>query len=154
MNYHNIVHDDMLNGEGLRVTLFVSGCNHECKGCQNPTTWDVHSGIIFDNDAKQEIFDQLSQDYIAGITLSGGDPLHPINRSDITMLCREIKTKFPTKTIWCYTGYLYEQVKDLDVMQYIDVLIDGPFDIKHKSPNKPWVGSSNQKVIHLNHSKN
>ena len=90
MNYHNILHDDMRNGEGLRVTLFVSGCNHKCEQCQNPQTWNPNSGIEFDEDAKQEIFEQLNHDYIDGITLSGGDPLYESNLNDIYHLLCEV----------------------------------------------------------------
>ena len=146
MRYHQILHDDMRNGDGLRVVLFVSGCNHYCKECQNPVTWDPNDGLEFDTDAMCEIYEQLSQDYISGLTLSGGDPLYPGNREEIERLCIWIKSQFPNKTIWCYTGYLFEQVKDLPVMQYIDVLVDGPFvqdlaDVKYK-----WAGSVNQKI--------
>ena len=93
MNYHNILHDDMRNGDGLRVVLFVSGCNHYCKNCQNPQTWDKDSGIEFDLAAKEEIFEQLNKDYISGITFSGGDPLHSNNLHEIYSLILEIKNK-------------------------------------------------------------
>ena len=149
MNYHNILHDNMINGEGLRVVLFVSGCNHFCKGCQNPETWNKCSGILFDDSAKDEIFTQLSKDYIDGITLTGGDPLFPENRETLTSLCKEIKNKFPNKTIWCYTGYLYEKVKDLEIIKYIDVLVDGPYKEELRDITLPWVGSSNQRVLRL-----
>lgn len=146
MKYHQILHDDMRNGDGLRVVLFVSGCNHYCKNCQNPVTWDANDGLEFDTDAMMEIFEQLSKEYISGLTLSGGDPLYPGNREVIYRLCQWAKGAFPEKTIWCYTGYLFEQVKDLPVMEYIDVLVDGPFvqefaDVKYK-----WAGSTNQKI--------
>ena len=149
MNYHNIKHDDMLNGDGIRVTLFVSGCNHHCKGCHNPQTWDFNSGILFDEDAKEEIFEELSKDYISGLTLSGGDPLAPQNRDEILKLCKEIKEKFPNKNIWCYTGYLYEQVKDLPIMNYIDILVDGPFMVDLLDVDFPFRGSTNQRIINL-----
>ncbi len=146
LKYHQILHDDMRNGDGLRVVLFVSGCNHYCKNCQNPVTWDPNDGLEFDNDALTEICVQLSKDYIAGITLSGGDPLYPGNREDITKLCKFLKDAFPKKNIWCYTGFLFEQVKDLPVMQYIDVLVDGPFIQKLADVNYHWCGSTNQRV--------
>lgn len=149
MNYHNIVHCDMRNGTGLRVTLFVSGCNHHCKGCHNPRTWDPNSGIEFDEAAKQELFAELNKDYISGVTFSGGDPLFPQNREVILSLCKEIKTLYPNKNIWLYTGYKYEQVKHLEILKYIDVLIDGKYVEKLRSVNLPWVGSSNQKVIYV-----
>ena len=149
MNYHNIKHDDMNNGDGIRVTLFVSGCSHHCKGCQNPETWSINSGVLFDLDAFFEICDELEKDYVSGLTLSGGDPLHPINCKTITKLCKFIKRYYPHKTIWCYTGYQYAQVKDLDAMQYIDVLVDGEYVEELRDVNAHWVGSTNQKVIKL-----
>ena len=150
MKYHNILHDDMRNGEGLRVVLFVSGCEHHCKGCHNPQTWDFNSGLDFTGKEIAEIADQLSKDYISGITLSGGECLHPRNLSEITNLCKWIKRAFPTKTIWCYTGYTYEEVSDLDVMNYIDVLVDGKFVEELASVDYMWAGSTNQRVIRLN----
>lgn len=149
MNYHNIKHDDMNNGDGIRVTLFVSGCNHHCKGCHNPETWSINGGVPFDLDAFFEICDELEKDYVSGLTLSGGDPLHPINRKTIAKLCKFIKRYYPHKTIWCYTGYRYAQVKDLDVMQYIDVLVDGEYVEELRDVNAHWIGSINQKVIRL-----
>ena len=103
MRYHNITKDDMLNGDGLRVVLWVAGCTHCCDGCQNPITWDPDGGLLFDEAAKAEIFEQLDKDYISGITFSGGDPLHPSNRLDVRSLMAEIKEKYPNKTIWLYT---------------------------------------------------
>lgn len=94
----------MLNGDGLRVVLWVAGCNHCCKECQNPITWDPDGGLLFDESAKQEIFEQLEKPYISGITFSGGDPMHPVNRADVRELMSEIREKYPTKTIWMYTG--------------------------------------------------
>ena len=146
MRYHNILHDDMRNGDGLRVVLFVSGCNHHCPGCQNPVTWDPNDGLEFGIKEVAEICDQLSKDYISGITLSGGDPLHPDNRDDITRLCKFLKRGYPNKTIWCYTGYLFEQVKDIPAMEYIDVLVDGPFMEALADVQYHWAGSSNQRI--------
>ena len=149
MKYHNITKNDMLQGDGVRVALWVSGCNHGCPGCHNSETWDPDDGLPFDEDAKQELFEALDREYIDGITFTGGDPLFPGNRDTITKLAKEIREKFPAKTIWCYTGYLYDQVKDLEVMRYLDVLVDGPYVESLRSPNQPWVGSSNQRVIRL-----
>lgn len=106
MRYHNITKDDMLNGDGLRVVLWVSGCAHCCKDCQNPITWDANSGLLFDGAAKAEIFEQLDKDYISGITFSGGDPLHIKNIMDVTELAAEIKEKYPDKTIWLYRFFV------------------------------------------------
>ncbi len=152
MNYHNITKDDMLNGDGLRVVLWVSGCNHRCKNCHNSITWNVNEGLPFDENAQQEIYQQLQQQYISGITLSGGDPLFPDNRKEITILVDKIKKQFPQKTIWCYTGYLWEEVKQLDVMKHIDVLVDGKFIEELADPQLHWKGSSNQRVIDVQKS--
>lgn len=147
MRYHNITKDDMLNGDGLRVVLWVAGCAHCCKECHNPVTWDPYGGLEFDEAAKQEIFEQLDKDYISGVTLSGGDPLHSANRMDIRDLACEIKEKYPDKTIWLYTGDIWEQVLHDPLMQYIDVLVDGEFMVEKKDARLRWKGSSNQRVI-------
>lgn len=147
MNYHNITYDDMKNGDGLRVVLWVSGCDHHCPGCQNPVTWDPNDGLIFDEKAAKELRNWLEKDYIDGLTLSGGDPLYEGNRSIVTTLCESVKEAFPNKTIWLYTGYCYEDVKDLPVMDSIDILVDGPYVEKLRDVNLRWRGSSNQRVI-------
>lgn len=147
MRYHNITKDDMLNGTGLRVVLWVAGCLHGCAECHNPVTWDINGGLAFDAAAKGELFAALSKDYIEGITLSGGDPLHPVNREDVSELVREISRDFPTKNIWLYTGYAWEEIKDLSFLPMIDVLVDGKFDKTLKNTKIHWCGSSNQKII-------
>lgn len=147
MNYHNITYDDMKNGDGLRVVLWVSGCDHHCPGCQNPVTWDPNDGMIFDENTARELRSWLEKDYIDGLTLSGGDPLYEGNRSIITTICESVKEAFPDKTIWLYTGYCYEDVKDLPVMDSIDILVDGPYVEKLRDVNLRWRGSSNQRVI-------
>lgn len=152
MRYHNITKDDMLNGDGLRVVLWVSGCSHCCKGCQNPITWDVNGGLLFDESAKQEIFDQLDKPYISGITFSGGDPLHSANRMDVRTLMAEIKEKYPDKTIWMYTGDVWENVMHYPMMRYVDVLVDGEFMIEKRDIKLMWKGSSNQRVIDVQKS--
>lgn len=150
MRYHNITKDSVLNGEGLRVVLWVAGCSHYCKGCQNPITHDPKGGLEFDLKAILELFKALAKPYIKGLTLSGGDPLHPDNREEVSKLCAIIKGIYgDEKDIWVYTGYTYEQVKDLEVMKYIDVLVDGPFIEELKDNNLEWVGSSNQRVLRL-----
>lgn len=149
MRYHNITKDDMRNGNGLRVVLWVSGCLFHCPNCHNPVTWDENSGLKFDQDAFDEICEQLDKDYIDGITLSGGDPLHPANRDDITILVEKLKYLYPNKTIWMYTGNLYDDVKDLECMKYIDVLCDGRFVEALKDVKTHWVGSTNQRVIDI-----
>lgn len=152
MRYHNITKDDMLNGDGLRVVLWVSGCSHACKGCQNPITWDANGGIPFDEEAKEEIFAELSKDYVSGITFSGGDPLFPANRGAIYALIEEIHEKYPEKTMWLYTGFLWETIKELPCMKYLDVVVDGEFEIEKLSLTAHWKGSSNQRVIDVQKS--
>ena len=137
----------MLNGDGLRSVLWVSGCEHHCEDCQNPITWDVNGGVPFDLAAEQELFESLDKDYISGITFSGGDPLFPSNRVDVRRLAQEVKEKYPDKTIWLYTGYSWEQVMHYPVMQYVDVLVDGEFEQDKFDANLRWKGSSNQRVI-------
>ncbi len=143
----------MLNGDGLRVVLWVAGCNHGCKGCHNPITWDIHGGIPFDEAAKQEIFAEMEKEHIAGLTFSGGDPLHPENRAEVTALARELRTKYPEKTLWMYTGFTWDEVDDLPVMQYIDVLVDGEFVQALLDTQLHWKGSSNQRVIDVKRTR-
>lgn len=152
MNYHNITKCDILNGDGVRVVLWVAGCSHHCKDCQNPITWDKNGGLLFDDNAKKELFDALADPDIDGITFSGGDPLFDDNRESVGKLIEEISQKFPQKTIWLYTGYLFEEVKSLPFMKYIDVLVDGEFIVQQKDNNLLWKGSSNQKVIDVKES--
>lgn len=147
MRYHNITHDDMLNGDGLRVVLWVAGCDHCCKGCQNPMTWDPEGGLLFDDAAKQEIFDQLDKSYINGLTFSGGDPLFASNRIAVRELAEEVKAKYPDKTIWLYTGFQWADVMQDPVMPFVDVVVDGEFQQESFDANLLWKGSVNQKVI-------
>lgn len=153
MRYHNITKDDMLNGEGLRVVLWLAGCEHACPECHNPITWDENGGLPFDEDAKAELFYELQKPYLSGITLSGGDPLYPKNCDEVAALCKEISQTFPRKSIWMYTGYLYEQVYDCAAMQYVDVLIDGPFVAAKKNVSLHWRGSENQRMIDVKASR-
>lgn len=147
MRYHNITKDDMLNGDGLRVVLWVSGCAHCCDGCHNPVTWDPNGGLLFDEDAKEELFEQLEKPYISGITFSGGDPLHPANRLEVWELMAEIRERFPDKTIWLYTGAVWEEIYSDPLMEYVDVVVDGEFQKEKKDTKLLWKGSSNQRVI-------
>lgn len=156
MRYHNITKDDMLNGDGLRVVLWVSGCEHHCEGCQNPITWNPDDGLIFDEAAKQEIFAELEKDYIHGITFSGGDPLHPKNVLDIYNLMREIRFQFPHKTIWLYTGYTWDEIRKeyyRFLLPYVDVLVEGKFEKEKADLNYHWAGSTNQRVIDVQETR-
>ena len=149
MNYHNITKDDMLNGDGLRVVLWVAGCEHRCKNCHNPITWDAKGGLPFEVEAEAELFEALEHSYISGVTFSGGDPLYPDNRGTMTALAKKIKKNFPQKTIWCYTGYCWEEIQTLEIMAYIDILVDGKFVQELADAKLHWRGSANQRVIEV-----
>jgi len=157
MRFHNITVDDMQNGDGLRVVLWLSGCSHHCKNCQNPITWDAKDGKKFDVVAKNELFEALSRDYISGITFSGGDPLHQANLWGVKKLIREIRRRFPNKTIWLYTGYTWREIcencKMLRLISLVDVLVEGRFIEELKDTNYHWAGSTNQRVIDVKESK-
>ena len=160
MRYHNITKADMLNGEGLRVVLWVSGCSHHCHACQNAVTWNPNDGLVFDDTAKKEIFDELQYDWCSGITLSGGDPLFLGNREEIAKLVLEIRNRFKDKTIWLYTGYTFEELlvqkendNNLDIiLNNIHVLLDGKFILKLVDIKLHYVGSSNQNIIDVKKS--
>ena len=160
MKYHNITKADMLNGEGLRVVLWTSGCSHHCQACHNAITWNKDNGLDFDEVAKKEIFDELEKDWCSGLTLSGGDPLFLESREEISKLVMEAKERFPDKTIWCYTGYtwdtLLEQSKSdnnlKNILDNIDVLLDGKFILRLALEKLHYVGSSNQCIIDVKKS--
>lgn len=147
MNYHNITKDDMLNGDGLRVVLWVAGCNHHCQGCQNPITWDVGGGLPFDDNAEAELFDAMNKSHISGITFSGGDPLHPFNRGEVARLIQKSKELYPNKTVWLYTGFTWEEIQDWEEIKQVDVVAEGRFVQELLDNNVHWVGSTNQRVI-------
>lgn len=156
MKYHNITHDDMANGDGLRVVLWVSGCEHHCRECQNPVTWDPEDGLEFDDAARDELFEQLRKPYISGLTLSGGDPLHPANRQSTLTLVQQVKREFTDKTIWLYTGYTWRQILTDEslrpILPYLDVLVDDRFVPELADKSYPWAGSTNQKIIDVQKS--
>lgn len=147
MKYIKIDNCNMNNGPGLRVVLWVSGCSHQCEDCFNPETWDENNGDKWTKKQQQLIIKALSEDWCSGITLTGGDPLYISNRKDIITLCKVIKEIYPEKTIWVYTGYLFDELISEECLNYIDVLIDGEFEKENKSPDAHWIGSSNQRVI-------
>ena len=170
MNYLKIEHEDVCNGTGLRAVLWLSGCSHHCYNCQNPQTWNPDSGISFDELAKQEIFNELSKDYISGITFSGGDPLYEYNLDEVLKLVQEIRISFPEKTIWLYTGFCWNDImcsfaglqadyvvldkKDIEawekrreIISNVDVLVDGEYIDEQRDITLKWRGSSNQRVI-------
>ena len=170
MNYIMIRTDDMLNGNGLRVVLFCTACDHYCKNCHNQETWQASNGTPFDKNAKNLIYKELEKDYIDGITLSGGDPLNVNNVDDMLSFVTELKEKYPTKTIWLYSGYTFEQImhpvitddfnptrdelinKKQDIVKQCDVLVDGKFIEELADVKYPWAGSTNQRVIDIKKS--
>lgn len=161
MNYCGITAPDIANGTGCRVVLWISGCNHKCKGCHNPETWDYKYGKTFDEDAKNIIYQWLSKPYIKGLTISGGDPLDRSNDEllEILDLCIYVKTNFPDKDIWIYTGYTYEQLLEnsnnniLNILLQSDYLVDGPFIKELRDLSIPFRGSTNQRIIDLEINK-
>ena len=153
MYYGAIKENDIANGPGVRVSLFVSGCRNRCKGCFQPETWNFKYGNHFTGKEIYRIYDLLYLDHITGLSILGGDPFEPENIEVLTSLCRLVKTDFPKKTIWIYTGYLYEDFKDHSIMEYIDVLVDGPFIEDLKDISLQFRGSSNQRIIDVKETR-
>lgn len=162
MNYATIKKLDIANGPGLRVSLFVSGCTHHCKGCFNPEAWDFQYGHPFTEETEEEIFNALEFEHIKGLTLLGGEPFEPANQAVLVPFLRKYKERFPSKDLWCYSGYNFEQ--DMltgnlgpweiteEMLSYIDVLVDGEFVLDLKNPNLRFRGSANQRVIRVQDS--
>ena len=153
MNYGTIKNLDIANGPGIRVSLFVSGCRNHCKGCFQPETWDFKYGKEFDDDAFYSLIEMLRSEHIAGLSILGGDPFEPENLVTVANLCKMVKDIFPNKNIWVWTGYTYEDIKDNDIFNYIDVLVDGRFEEEHKDLSLSFRGSSNQRIIDIQKSK-
>jgi len=161
VNYSGIIDSDIANGEGIRTSLFVSGCRHHCKGCFNPGTWDFAAGEPFTLQTQEFVLSRLAKPYVAGLSLLGGEPLEPENQIALLPLLREMKRRMPEKTVWCYTGCVLE--KDLapgakspyrtevtdEFLSYVDVLVDGPFVEELKDISLRFRGSSNQRILHL-----
>lgn len=150
MNYIQIDKTSISNGLGVRVVLWCAGCTLRCKNCHNHQAQDFNAGKPFDENAKAFLFNQLSKPYIKGITISGGHPLDPYNFEDVLSLVKEIKEKFPTKDIWLYTGYLYEELYYREISRillYIDVLVDGPYIEEQRDITLAFRGSRNQRLI-------
>lgn len=154
MKYGTIKMYDIANGPGCRVSLFVSGCRNHCKGCFQPETWDFNYGQEFTSETRQELLRLLSDPHVAGLSILGGDPFEPENRNCVLDICRTVKERFPDgdKTIWVWTGYEWEDLCDLSVMKYIDVLVDGPFMEELRDLTLFYRGSSNQRVIDVHRS--
>lgn len=153
MKYTEILTNDVINGDGWRVTLFVSGCSLHCPNCHNPKLQNKDYGKDFTGETVGQIADALLPKYIDGLTITGGHPLDPCNIDACTQLCKNIKDLYPSKTIWLYTGYTYENIKDLEILNYIDVLVDGAYVEELKDRSLKWRGSSNQRVIDVKETK-
>ncbi len=159
MNYATIKNNDIANGPGVRVSLFVSGCTHHCKGCFNEVAWDFHYGEPFTQEVAESILDMVGQAHIKGVTLLGGEPFEPQNQPVLLDLLRQIRAKYPEKSIWCFSGYLFD--RDIlpgklgdpaitrEMISYIDVLVDGPFIQEKKDLTLRFRGSSNQRLINI-----
>lgn len=159
MHYGNIKECDIADGPGVRVSLFVSGCRHHCKGCFNAETWDFNYGKPYTKETENEIIQLLASDFVQGFTLLGGEPFEPENQVELVKLLKRIRETYPQKDIWCYTGYLYDvdlpeggkvhtDVTD-EMLSYIDVLVDGEFVEAEKDVTLVFRGSRNQRIIHL-----
>lgn len=159
MNYCEIKNNDIANGEGIRVSLFVSGCTHRCKGCFNEVAWDFNAGVKFTEETEEKILAMLNKPYINGLTLLGGEPFEPSNQRRLTPFLKRVRARLPEKNIWCYTGYTYET--DLlsesrarcectdEMLSMIDVLVDGEYIEEQKNISLAFRGSENQRIIHL-----
>lgn len=162
MHYASIKKFDIANGEGVRISLFVSGCPHHCKNCFNKEAWDYNYGELFTKEQEEEILDFLGQDFINGLTLLGGEPMWPDNQKGVLPLLRKAKEKYPDKTIWCYTGYVFDKeiMEDMydkndftkEFLSYIDVLVDGRFVESLLNRTLYFRGSSNQRIIDVQKS--
>ncbi len=160
MKYADIKKYDISNGVGVRVSLFVSGCTHHCKGCFNEEAWDFNYGKDFTDETIKEIMDALSPSYIKGLSLLGGEPLEFVNQKGLLPLLRKVHEAYEDKDIWCYSGYLYEHLLEQaenhretkELLSYIDVLVDGKFEMDKKDPTLLFRGSSNQRVIDVKKS--
>jgi anaerobic ribonucleoside-triphosphate reductase activating protein len=157
MNYATIKTHDVANGTGIRVSLFVSGCTHKCKGCFNAEAWDFNYGQLYTPEVEDRVIKALEPSYIRGLSLLGGEPLEPQNQSCVLALLKRVKEIYPDKTVWCYSGYTLEN--DIlsgglgsdarEILEYIDVLVDGEFIESKKDLNLRFRGSSNQRLIDM-----
>lgn len=150
MNYLAIERTSVSNGIGIRCVLWVSGCHHKCKGCQNKSSWDFNAGKVFGREELDYIIDYLQDEKVDGITFSGGDPLAPENIDAVCYIAKTIKDRYRnSKTIWCYTGYTFDEIKDKEVMKYIDVIVDGEYVEEERDLTLAFRGSRNQCIIEV-----
>ncbi len=160
MNYASIKAADIADGLGVRVSLFVSGCTHHCKGCFQPETWDFNYGTPYTAETEQQIIDLMKPPYIRGITLLGGEPFEPEHQTDLVHLLRRIRAELPEKDVWCYSGYTFEQLigkvpsrarcdKTDEMLALLDVLVDGEFILEQKNIRLIFRGSENQRLLNI-----
>lgn len=150
MRYNKIRKMDISNGPGVRVSIFFQGCTFNCKNCFNPETHDFNGGVEFTDETIEKVLELCDRDYIVGLSVLGGEPMHPVNIEGTTRLAKAFKERYPNKTIWAWTGFTYENyLKDKEVTQYIDVLVDGQYKEELHNPTLKWKGSSNQRVIDM-----
>ncbi len=152
MRYNKIRKLDISNGPGVRVSIFFQGCSFHCKNCFNRETWDFDGGREFNDDVINHIIDLCSPSHITGLSILGGEPLHPKNIEGTLKLVKAFKENYKFKTIWCWTGYNFSDIKDKELLNYIDVLVDGQFVESEYSANLKWRGSRNQRVIDVQKS--
>ncbi len=153
MRYNKIRKMDISNGPGVRVSIFLQGCAFNCKNCFNPETHDFNGGLEFNEEVVNKVLQLADKEHIAGLSILGGEPMHPKNIEATKMLAKAFKNKFPLKTVWVWSGYSFERdLKDKDVLKYIDVIVDGQFVEELRNPNLHWKGSSNQNVIDVKKS--
>ena len=149
MRYNLIRKMDISNGPGVRVSIFMQGCHFHCKNCFNSETWDFEGGKEFTDDTVNKVLDLSNKDHIVGLSILGGEPMHPVNIEGTTKLAKAFKEKYPNKDIWVWSGFRYEDLKGKDVFKYIDVLVDGQYVDELHDPTLKWKGSSNQRVIDI-----
>ena len=153
MHYNKIRKMDISNGPGVRVSIFFQGCEFHCKNCFNPETWNFDKGEEFTDEVIEKVLDLCKEDHIAGLSILGGEPMHPKNIEGTTKLAKAFKEKYPDKTIWAWSGFLFDEyVKDKEVVKYLDVLVDGQFVDELRNPTLKWKGSANQRVIDVKKS--
>ena len=153
MRYNLIRKMDISNGPGVRVSIFMQGCSFHCKNCFNPETWDFEGGQEFTDDTINKVLELSDKKEVKGLSILGGEPMHPTNIEGTTKLAKAFKEKYPEKNIWAWSGFKYEDIKDNDVFNYIDVLVDGQYKDELHDPTLKWRGSSNQRVIDIKESK-
>ena len=153
MRYNKIRKMDISNGPGVRVSIFFQGCSFHCEECFNKDTWDFAGGKEFTDETINRVLELCDNDVIKGLSLLGGEPMHPSNIEGTTALAKAFKEKYPNKSLWSWTGYKFDEyVKNKEISKYLDVVVDGQFDIKQKDPTLKWKGSSNQRVIDVQES--